>query len=239
MRIFLIPALILGAAASPADAATRSFTVTGFTKIRVDGAYIVKLTTGRTPFARASGESAGLDRVAIDVQGNTLVIHPDRSAWGGYPGQAAKPVTIELGTHDLTSAWVNGAGSVAIDKVRALKFDLSIEGAGSASIASADIDQLKIIVSGTASATVAGRAPRLMAEVRGSSSLDAGQLASKDATIAAEGPAKVIATVANTAKVDAYGASVVELAGRPACTNRIYGSATVTGCRSAQLAPGR
>lgn len=228
---FILPALAILAAASPAVAANRSFTVTGFTKIRIDGPYNVKLTANSSPFARATGDPSALDNVAVEMQGSTLVIHPDRAGWGGYPGEARKPVEIAVGTHDLASAWVNGAGSISIDRVRALSFDLAVEGPGSASIAAADVDQLRIRLAGTAVATISGRAPRLTAQVRGSSTLDASNLASRDATIAAEGPAHVKLSVANTAKVDAYGAAVVDLTGRPSCTNRIYGSASVNGCR--------
>jgi hypothetical protein len=228
---FLLPAIALVLAAGPAQAAERSFTVTGFTKIRIDGAYKVKVTTNSAPFARASGDPSGLDQVAMDVEGSTLVIHPDRSSWGGYPGQARKPVEITLGTHDLASAWVNGPGTITIDRVRGLTFDFAIEGSGSGSIASVDVDQMRIQVAGTATATVAGKAPRLTARVRGASSLDASGLASKDVVVAAEGPASVKIAATYTAKVDAYGTSVVDLTGRPACTSRIYGSATVNGCK--------
>jgi hypothetical protein len=230
MRI-LLSALILSLTASPAAAATRNFTITSFTKIRVNGPYLVKLTTNSAPFARATGDSAGLDSVSMSVEGNTLVIRPDRSAWGGYPGQAREPVQISVGTHELSSAWVYGAGSIVIDRVRGLNFDLAVEGAGSGSIARADVDHLRVKISGTASAKIAGKALKLTAEVNGSALLDTTELAARDATIAAEGPAQVKAAVTSTAKVNAYGAANVELFGKPACTSRVYGSASVTGCK--------
>lgn len=230
MRI-LLPALAILAAASPGTAADRSFTVPGFTKIRIDGAYQVNLTTRSAPFARASGDRAALDRISINVQGDTLVIRPDRSAPASHSGPAQKPLVISLGTHELSSAWVNGAGSIAIDKVRGLTFNLAVDGPGAASIGAADVDQLRINLAGTASARIAGKAPRLTASVRGSSSLDAPDLSSKDATITAEGPTSVKLTVTNAAKIDAYGTSLVELSGKPACTSRILGSASVSGCK--------
>ncbi|MFL6734186.1 MAG: GIN domain-containing protein [Sphingomicrobium sp.] len=230
MRFFL-PALTLALMASPVQSAERSFTVTGFTKVRVDGAYKVKVTTNSAPFARASGDASSLDALTMDVQGATLVIHPSRSSWGGYPGEVRKPVEISLGTHDLVSVWVNGAGSVAVDRVRGLSFDFAVEGPGAGSIAAVQVDQLRVNLGGTATASIAGQAPRMSAQVRGSSSLDASSLAIRDAVILAEGPAIVKAAVANTAKVDAYGASSVQLTGSPACTSRVYGSATISGCK--------
>ena len=172
-----------------------------------------------------------LDSVAIDVQGRTLVVHSNRSSWGGYPGDSKGPVEIRIGTHELTAAWLNGAGSLAIDKVRGLSFDLSVQGAGSLSIGAAAIDQLKVTLSGTATASIAGTAPRLTAVVRGISTLDASGLVSKDAAIGAQGPATVKATVTETAKVDAQGTAAVTFAGNPSCTVKAEGSATVSGCR--------
>lgn len=230
MRIVAFAALVLVAA--PAAAAERNYSVTSFNRIRVDGPYQVTVKTNVAPFARASGSQASLDGVSIRVEGRTLIVRADTSGgWGGYPGEGRGPVTIELGTHDLTTAWVNGAGALFIDKVRGLSFDLAIQGAGVMRIDSADVDQLKIGLSGTASARLSGRAAKLTATVRGSSSLDAETLAVKDAVIGAEGPAMIRANVTGTAKVDALGLASVALAGNPSCMTNTQGSASVTGCR--------
>jgi hypothetical protein len=232
MRTFLPILAVLAIAAAPADAATRNFGVSGFDRIRVDGPFKVRLITGVAPFATASGGSAAaLDSVAIDVQGRTLVVHSNRSSWGGYPGDSKGPVEISIGTHELTAAWLNGAGSLAIDKVRGLSFDLSVQGAGSASIGSVAVDQLKVAISGTASATIAGTAPKVTMIVRGISALDASGLETKDAVIGAQGSATVRANVTNSVKIDTQGPATIELAGRPACTVKAAGSASVTGCR--------
>jgi hypothetical protein len=230
-----LPALLLGLAlAAPASAATRNFGITSFEKIRVDGPFRVRLATGVAPFATASGSPAALDGVAIDVQGNTLVVHANTSSWGGYPGQVAGPVEINLGTHDLSSAWISGSGTLAIDRVRALKFDLSVQGSGGATIAQTDVDQLNVAIAGTASGTLAGRAGMMTAIVRGISSLDAANLATKDATIGADGAATIKANVTNAVTVDAIGPATILLAGRPACTLRVKGSTSVSGCRTTQ-----
>ncbi len=97
-------------------------------------------------------------------------------------------------------------------------------------VAEAAVDQLKIGISGAGSATIAGKAPSLTALVRGTSSLQAGSLNAKDATIGAEGPSVVAASVIGTAKVDARGAASVTLTGSPACIVRAAGSASVAGC---------
>src|SRR5438874_5571173 len=105
MRTFLIAATLALTVTASAGAATRNFGITSFDKIRVEGPFKVRLVTGVAPFARASGSPQAIDRVAIDVRGNTLVVHSNLSSWGGYPGQDSGSVEINLGTHDLSSAW--------------------------------------------------------------------------------------------------------------------------------------
>ena len=202
--------------------------------MRIEGPFKVRLTTGVAPFASASGSPAAIGRVAIDVRGNTLVVHTNLSSWGGYPGADSGPVEINLGTHDLSSAWLSGSGALAIDKIKGLSFDLSAQGSGSATIGRADVDQLNVSVVGTANATLAGQAGKLTAVVRGISSLDAAGLAAKDATIGAEGSATVAANVSNSVNIDGSGPATVRLTGRPACTLRVSGSTSVSGCKSSQ-----
>lgn len=234
MRSLLIALAALPAFSSAADAATRNFGITGFEKVRVEGPYKVRLATGVAPFASASGSQAAIDRIAIEMRGNTLVVHAGSSSWGGYPGQDTGPVEISLGTHDLNSAWLTGSGAIAIDRIKGLSFDLSVQGSGAAVIGDTRVDQLNISVGGTASATLAGQADKVTAVVRGVSSLDAANLAVNDATIGAEGTATVSANVSNAVTVDGNGPVTVTFSGGPACTLRVNGSANVSGCRTTQ-----
>jgi hypothetical protein len=231
MRIAIPLIALLACFPTPADAGTRNFGVSGFDRVRVDGPFKVRVTTGVAPFAVATGSAGALDAVALDVQGRTLVVHNARSSWGGYPGESKGPVEISIGTHELEAAWVNGSGSLAINKATGLLFSLSVQGSGLASIGSAAVDQLKISISGSAGVNIAGTAPRLTATLQGMSTLDASSLSVKDATISAQGPATVKANVSGTAKVDIRGAAAVTLTGSPACVVKSEGSATVNGCR--------
>jgi hypothetical protein len=227
-----ILAFCVASIATPALAAERTLSVTTFDRVRVDGPYKVKVATGVSPFAKVSGSAAAIDGVSVDQQGRTLIVRANPSSWGGaYPGEGRGPVEVLVGTPDLSAVWVNGSGSLAVDRVKGLSFDLSVQGSGSAAIASAAVDQLKIGISGAGSVAIAGTAPKLTAIVRGTSTLDASALASKDVTVGAEGPSQVRVNASNTAKVDARGVASVEVAGGAACTVKAEGSAVVMGCR--------
>ena len=232
MKHLALLAGLLALAATPATAATatarRNFGVSGFDQIRVTGPYAVSMATGVAPFARASGSQSGIDQVTMRVEGTTLIIGQDRS---NSSGQSNGPVTIAVGTHELSHAEVNGVGSITIDRARGLSFGLSVAGAGQATIAAVDVDQLRLAMSGSGSVKMTGRAPMFTAVVLGAASVDAAALSVKDLTITAQGPAVVAVTATNTAKVTAAGTSTVTLSGAPSCTLKTIGSATVSGCR--------
>ena len=232
MRTFLLALAGSALLASPAGAATRNFGITGFTKIRVDGPFKVILATGVAPFAKATGSNAAaLDRVGIDMRGDTLVIHTSQGSWGGYPGKDSGPVEISVGTHELTNAWLNGAGSLSIDRVKGLSFSLSVQGSGGAEIGQVAVDQMNVGLIGSANARLQGDTKKLTALVRGISTLDAAKLQAQDATVGAEGAATVDATIRNEANVNSSGNATIRLAGNPSCTLKVVGSTTVSGCR--------
>ena len=218
-------------AAAPVDAATRTFTVTGFDRIRVDGPYRVKLTTGVAPFASAEGSAAALDAVSLEVQGRTLIIRREASLPSSTAAQPTGPVTVSVGTHDITAAWINGSGGLAINAVKAQSFELAVSGSGAAEVGKIAVDRLRVSVTGSASVALGGAAEAASFSLRGPSAVDAEALSAKAATIAADGATRIKLTATDTAKVDANGLATVELAGRPACTVRPTSTAEVIGCR--------
>jgi hypothetical protein len=230
--------LLLGLACLPADShavtpATRNYSVPSFDRIRIDGPYKVELRTNVSPFARATGSPLALDGLSVAVEGRTLVVRKGSGGWGGYDGEDRGPVAIEVGTPDLSTAWINGAGALGIDRVQGLAFDLAIQGSGVTRIDRVEVDQMKVGISGAGSARLSGNAARLTATIRGTSSFEGDELHVKDAVIGAEGPSIVKASVSNSAKIDALGLASVTLSGNPACTVKAQGSATVSGCKQA------
>lgn len=233
MRTLLAAFAVSLALAAPATAATRNFGISSFTKVRVVGPYKVNLATGVAPFAKATGSPAAIDRVAVETQGDTLVIRANPS-WGGYPGSDPGPVEISVGTHDLTSATLFGPGLLSIDRVKGLSFALNVQGSGSGEIGQVAADQMTVTVEGSGNAKLGGETKKLTALIRGVSSLDAKGLTTPNAAISADGTATVDANVTDTARVDGWGTATIRLTGRPSCTVKASGSTSVSGCKSTQ-----
>jgi hypothetical protein len=206
------------ALAAPAAAAERRYSVTDFDRVQVDGPYEVTLTTGTASHATAVGDQAAIDRVAIDVQGRTLRVRPNPSAWGGYPGARTGTARIVLSTRDLRGATVIGAGSLAIDRARGLRFDLSLSGSGSLSVGSADADTMIVASLGSGAIRVGGKAKLLRLTVEGSGDFDGRGLVAEDAQVAAGTSGAVVVGAARTAKVTARGRGTVDILGTPSCT---------------------
>ena len=225
--------LALGAAAIPSAsaAADRNYSVTDFNRIKLNGPFKVRLATGVSPFAKASGSPDALNDIKVEVQGRTLIIGKNPSSWGGYPGESRGPVEISVGTHGLTNAWVNGSGSLDIDKARGASLELTLVGAGSIGVGRVEVDRLNFGVAGSGSARIAGEAKQSAVVVRGNASFDGSQLQVKNATVGAEGAAVVKLAVKDTVKIDTQGTATVDISGKPACTVRASGSSEVSGCR--------
>ena len=224
----ILPLLLaLVAFAAPASAAERRYSVTDFDRVVVEGPYIVRLTTGRPSAAVAHGTREALDRVLVDVQGQTLRIRRNRSAWGGAPGADAGPLTIELSTRIIRSARLVGPASLDVDGAEGLQLDLVVQGSGRLRAANVDADNLSIGLLGSGKLELAGTARSLRADIQGTGDVDATELTVTNATLTTTTLGSVSVTVADAVTVNANGLGDVHILGRPSCTVRGAGAAQV------------
>lgn len=221
-------ALFLLAASTPLGAAPlgRSFTITSFDRIRVEGPYAVSLSVGRAPAARAEGDAAQMDALDLRVEGRTLIV---RQRSGERPSGSGG-VRISVATPDLRTAILVGAGTLTIDRLRGLSVDLALQGPGSLDVRDVTADRVTASAFGSGALTLAGKAKQLGLIARGTPLVATGSLIADELTIAAEGSPEVTATARSQANVQAIGTAQVKLAGNPACTLRVTGSANVEGC---------
>jgi len=232
IRAAALATLLAAAIAAPAAAAERSYPVTDFDRVQVEGPYELVLTTGGGSSARASGSQAALERVTVEVQSGILKVHPNRSGWGGYPGADSGPVRILASTRQLRAATVIGAGTLAVDRVGGLRVDLSVSGSGRIAVRRVDADTLLLGLIGSGRISAAGAAKQVRATIQGSGDLDAASLAADDLVLNAETAGTVAIAARRTAKVKAAGSGNVEVSGAAACTVTATGAGRVRCGRS-------
>jgi hypothetical protein len=224
----LLPVLALAAIAISASAAERRYPLADFDRIQIEGPYQVRLTTGLPTSGRASGSQSALDRVSVEVQGSTLRVRPNRSAWGGYPGQAADPPPpIVLTTRAIRAVTISGPGRIEIDKARGPRLDLVLTGNGRLAIGAIDTDALAVTLFGSGSASLAGHAKQAKLVVQGAAEVAAAGLRADDLQLTAETAGPVAIAAGRSAKVRSTGSGEVTIGGTPACTVEALGSGTV------------
>jgi len=215
-----LPALLAAVLlATPALAAERRYSVTDFERIEVDGPYVVRLTTGRPSSAVATGPQAGINRLSVEVSGQTLRIRRDRTNWSGT-ASGAQQGTIEIAvtTRRLRSARLIGPGRLDIDRIEGLRVDLGVEGSGELHVPAVATDNLFLRLLGSGRINVAGRTRTLNGAFDGAGNVEAGALAAQDIIVATTSFGTVALNAARTARITANGRGEVTVAGRPACT---------------------
>jgi hypothetical protein len=224
IRLALCLALFLAASASANE---RGYSVTDFDRIRVTGPFKVTLETGKAPSARAAGSPQAIERLSVQVQGRTLVISPNRNAWGGWSGKTPVAASIKLTTPGLREASVDGSGSLTVSRMRGLRLVLAQQGASELRVGQIETDRLDMGAYGTGRIIVAGTTKQLSATSRGIASIDASQLSSQDLTLGWESAGEAQFSASRTAKVTATGSGNVTISGKSTCTVNATGSGDV------------
>ena len=226
MRACLV-LLALAAAPAAAAAATRSYSVTGFDRVRIDGPYAVTLNVGPAVSATATGDARAIDRLKVVVQGRTLLVRTDPSGWGGWSDASPGKVALHITAPELSGATLSGAGALAIDRAKAMRFDLAVSGSGSVALAALATDRLGLTLVGSGKVTVAGRAQETRATLQGSGEIDATRLSADDLELGVSGTGGARFAANRTAKVTATGSGDVTVTGAAACTVSALGSGEV------------
>lgn len=226
--IRIVPALLgLIALATPAAAAERRYSVTDFDRVIVEGPYRVHLVAGRTSSATVSGSREAIDRVTVDVQGQTLRIRRNRSAWGGTPGAEAGPLSIELTTRTIRSARLVGPALLDVEDAEGLNVQFTVEGSGRIRATGVDAENLSLGLLGSGQIDISGSARALRADFQGTGDVEGTNLRARNATVTTTTVGTVRLTVDGPATIAANGLGDIHILGNAVCTVRGIGAAQV------------
>ncbi|HEX7693408.1 MAG TPA: DUF2807 domain-containing protein [Sphingomonas sp.] len=221
LRRFLAFASI--ALAVPAHAADRSYVVTNFDRVRVNGPFEVRVEvgTGGGAAASASGDDRALGDLDISVQGTTLTVSKGTSGWGEQGKVDAAPAVITLRSPAVRSAMVVGGGRLTLaGKVRTPRFDVQITGAGVIDASGIDADDVAVSVIGNGNVSLAGRTARARFSTNGGGSIAASALDAGDVLVILEGPGETRARARYNADLTSRGLGLIAISGNPRCVVR-------------------
>lgn len=223
LPLFLCALLI----ASPALADQRGYSVTSFSRVRVEGPVTVQIVTGGAPSARAQGDRIAIDRLRVETSGDQLMIGIDRSNWTGSESSRNARAVVYVSATRVENLSIIGAGDVTIDRATGARLGLIVTGAGRAAIDRINVDQLTVAINGMGGAKLTGRAKQARIRSQGEGEIGAATLAVDDADISLIGAGEISLTANRSARTMLKGSGRIIVEGDPACTGTSEGSGEV------------
>ncbi|MEO5773788.1 MAG: head GIN domain-containing protein [Sphingomicrobium sp.] len=230
-----VAAGVLAAACSHAGAqdpgpdASRNYQVGAFQKIEVSGPFEVQVRTGSASSVSARGPQNMLDRMVVEVRGDTLLIHPREEKRGFHWGWGRHDtINVAVTTPALRGAQIAGSGGIRVDQVKGDRFEGGISGSGDLSIALLEVQSVNLGVGGSGSMKAErGRAGMMALNIEGSGDIDTSGVAAQSASASIAGSGNISARATGTAAVNIMGSGDVEISGGARCTISKAGSGNV------------
>lgn len=207
----------------------RSYQVGNFQRLEAAGSYDIDVRTGAQPSVHASGAQRDLDRMVVEVRGNTLQVHPQKRGSFNFGSWHGGKVRLTVTVPSLAAAEIAGSGDVTVDKVAGESFEGHVAGSGGIRVGQVDVRQLKMGIAGSGEIEAGGgRAGNVQYEIAGSGDIRAGSVVAQTAKVDIAGSGNVAAHATQTAAVDIAGSGDVNLTGGAKCTVSKAGSGDVT-----------
>ena len=228
MIVRLLPFALI-ALAAPAAADERVFQTGSFERVRIDGPFEVRITTGGSPGAKASGDRQLIERISVAANGGTITVRLGSGGWGeAFRSDAAAPPVITLTTPRLTTIAVSAGARATVSRIAGQRIDLSVAGSSSLTARQVEADQLTAALRGSGALTMGGRAKRARLTSDGTGTIDAKAMTVEDLVVQLDGLGETRATAQRTAQVTTTGLGQVTVEGGAACTVRALAGGPVS-----------
>ena len=211
----------------PGPTAQRSYQVGDFQRIEVAGPYEVEVRTGSAASVSASGPEKMIERMVVEVEGDKLLIHPQKRNGLNFGWKRYEPVKLVVTVPALRAAAIAGSGGIRIDRIQGDSFKGEIAGSGDLQLGAVEVQTLNLGIAGSGEARAAGRARNVEYDIAGSGDIDARGVASETASVSIAGSGNVTANATKTASVDIAGSGNVEMTGGAKCNVSKAGSGDV------------
>src|SRR5829696_9214676 len=155
------------ARSEPGAATSRSYQVGAFDRIEVAGPYEVRVATGSAPSVHATGGERSIERMVVEVRGDTLEIHPHRRKGFNFGWHRDGTVKLTVTVPSLRAANIAGSGDISVDKVSGDRFEGGVAGSGDLRVAQVAVGELKMGIAGSGKIEAAGNAKAAEYEIAG------------------------------------------------------------------------
>ncbi len=217
----------LAACGASANAATKTYSITDVSRLRIAGPFDVHVHVGPSSSVRATGPQEAIDRLSVEQHEETLVIKPLPGGWGGWPMGFHGKLVVDVTMPSLDQAAVTGSGDTTIDRIKGDAATLVLSGSGSLTASAIQVTQLAATSTGSGTLSLAGRVVGAKAVLTGSGDLKADQLLADDAQANLVGSGNLSIGARHTAKGSLAGSGDLSIVGPATCTIARSGSGDV------------
>lgn len=197
----------------------RSYDLQGFDRVRVSGAYHVRIRRGDNFSVVARGRERQLRHLQIRREGNQLVIRPDRDVFNwrlGDEDHQAVLLTVEMPA--LSRVDLSGAVKADIAGFDTPEFALSASGAVE-SVASVNSRRVRLDATGACKTTLAGSGEELQIEGTGACEIRANRFRATHADVELTGASNARVFVTGRLNAEVSGPSHITYQGNPQVVN--------------------
>lgn len=210
LRPFAISAIAIVLAA-PAFADTKTYNLSGFTRIDADAAFEIEFMQSPNFSVVVDSETNNLDKIIVEKSGDTLRIYrPKNTRIRGRVHDV-----IRISAPDLESLRLEAAIKFSADRLTLDKLKVDVEAASSVDIGYLKVDTLDVRMEAASKLNVAGECGILTVNIGAASSVAASGLKCREATIDAGEASTALVYASDKAVASAGVASSIKVSGNP------------------------
>lgn len=242
--------IILLAPPALAETIAKTYPIKDFSEFVAGGNTSIEINQDGTEYLRVEADAEVMRRVKVDQSGNRVSIWVESDGkFFGWFGNNNDPVRITLRVKQLEYLELSGGSRARVGDLQGETFQFSASGAGDADFATLSVAQLKMDLSGAGNARIgsvnsqeqdydlsgaadveiksASNTQKLDVGASGASNFRAKNLTAKRADLGASGASHIEATVTETLRANASGASSIDYYGKPQAKTDVSGASHV------------
>ena len=219
MRLKLAAAIVATSAllttlalASPANAETRRFDLSGFTRIDAEAGYTIEFTQSPTWSVEVDSKHDNFGIIIVEKVGDTLRIR--RAKDTSHKGKVDDIVRVSA--PDIERLKLSAAIEFSAPRLQVDKLDIDVDAAVSIDIPDLRVETLDVRMDAASEMTVAGTCTRMNLDLGAASHVDSSKLKCREARIDAGVASDVHAYASERAVANAGMSSSIRISGKPA-----------------------
>lgn len=189
---------------------SRSFSVSGFTKLEMGSAFKLNVAPGKQFKVVAEGRAEDLNDLEASTSGGALKLNYKNDGW---KSKNRKEVRVSITMPALDGLDLSGASKATIAKFPPnAQFEIQVSGASQATVELVS-REVELDLSGASQITLLGNCDKLEVDLSGASSLKGNDFEAKIVKIESSGASNAMVVANNTLQANASGASSIKYRG--------------------------